>query len=118
MMGRQHQQPELFYTFQLERYVIDAIMDLGAMRQALQSYYSATGRPSVDPELMIRMLLIGYASGIRSERRLCAEVHLNMASRCPAAWVWKAMSLITRPSRRIGMDASERATYSVGCSRM
>ena len=44
-------------------------------------YYSAIGRPSIDPELMIRMLLVGYLSGIRSERRLCAEVHLNLAHR-------------------------------------
>jgi transposase len=89
-MGRQQQQPEqLFYTFQLERHVasdhllrqIDAILDLSGIRRAIQPYYSSTGRPSVDPELMIRMLLIGYAFGIRSERRLCAEVHLNLAYR-------------------------------------
>jgi transposase len=45
----------------------------------MAGYYSATGRPSIDPELMIRMLLIGYCLGIRSERRLCEEVHLNLA---------------------------------------
>ena len=73
MMGRQHRQPEqLFYTFQLERHVpadhllrqIDAILDLSAIRRTLQPYYSSTGRPSINPELMIRMLLIGYAFGI------------------------------------------------------
>jgi transposase len=47
----------------------------------LAGFYSSTGRPSVDPELMIRMLLIGYCLGIRSERRLCEEVHLNLAYR-------------------------------------
>jgi hypothetical protein len=47
----------------------------------LAPFYSATGRPSVDPELMIRMLIVGYAFGIRSERRLCEEVHLNLAYR-------------------------------------
>jgi transposase len=47
----------------------------------LAGFYSVTGRPSVDPELMIRMLLIGYCLGIRSERRLCEEVHLNLAYR-------------------------------------
>jgi transposase len=51
------------------------------VRQHLASSYSTTGRPSVDPELMIRMLLIGYCLGIRSERRLCEEVHLNLAYR-------------------------------------
>jgi transposase len=90
MMGRQQEQPEqLFYTFRLERHVpsdhllrqVDAILDLSAIRRAIQPYYSSIGRPSVDPELMIRMLLIGYAFGIRSERRLCTEVHLNLAYR-------------------------------------
>jgi transposase len=47
----------------------------------LQPFYSTIGRPSIDPELMIRMLLIGYCFGIRSERRLCEEVHLNLAYR-------------------------------------
>ena len=51
------------------------------LHQRLAPYYSATGRPSIDPELMIRMLLIGYCLGIRSERRLCEEVHLNLAYR-------------------------------------
>jgi transposase len=47
----------------------------------LASFCSSIGRPSIDPELMIRMLLIGYCFGIRSERRLCDEVHLNLAYR-------------------------------------
>ena len=51
------------------------------LRQHLAGFYSSTGRPSIDPELMIRMLLIGYCLGIRSERRLCEEVHLNLAYR-------------------------------------
>ena len=89
MTGRQQQPDQLFYTFQLERHIpsdhllrdIDAILDLSAIRHAIQPYYSSIGRPSADPELMIRMLLIGYAFGIRSERRLCSEVHLNLAYR-------------------------------------
>lgn len=56
-------------------------VDLGDMRRRLAPFYSSTGRPSVDPELMIRMLIVGYAMGIRSERRLCEEVHLNLAYR-------------------------------------
>jgi len=51
------------------------------VRAHLQPFYSEIGRPSVDPELMIRMLLVGYCFGIRSERRLCEEVHLNLAYR-------------------------------------
>jgi transposase len=50
-------------------------------RQHLAEYYSPIGRPSIDPELMIRMLILGYCFGIRSERRLCEEVHVNLAYR-------------------------------------
>ena len=60
---------------------IDRFLDLGDLRQHLAPFYSHTGRPSIDPELMIRMLVIGYCLGIRSERRLCEEVHLNLAYR-------------------------------------
>jgi transposase len=90
MMGQQagnHEQ--LFYAFNLEHHVpqdhllrgIERFLDLHDLRQNLTEYYSHTGRPSVDPELMIRMLIIGYCFGIRSERRLCEEVHLNLAYR-------------------------------------
>lgn len=90
MMGsRQVAQGALFYEFSLEGHVpaghlirsIDRFVDLDGVRHHLSPYYSSTGRPSVDPELMIRMLLIGYCFGIRSERRLCEEVHLNLAYR-------------------------------------
>ena len=90
MMGQQaRSQERLFYSFNLEAVVpanhllrgIDRCLDLGDLRQHLADYYSHTGRPSVDPELMIRMLVVGYCYGIRSERRLCEEVHLNLAYR-------------------------------------
>ena len=60
---------------------IDRFVDLSGIREHLKPFYSAMGRPSIDPELMIRMLIIGYCMGIRSERRLCEEVHLNLAYR-------------------------------------
>lgn len=60
---------------------IDRFVDLGSIRQYLEPFYSTIGRPSIDPELMIRMLLVGYCFVIRSERRLCQEVHLNLAYR-------------------------------------
>lgn len=60
---------------------IDRFVDLSGIREHLKPFYSATGRPSIDPELMIRMLIVGYCMGIRSERRLCEEVHLNLAYR-------------------------------------
>lgn len=89
MMGHQVEQVALFYEFSLERHVpadhmlrsIDRFVDLQEIRQELAPFYSNIGRPSIDPELMIRMLLVGYCSGIRSERRLCEEVHLNLAYR-------------------------------------
>lgn len=89
MMGKLSGQEPLFFGFRLEDHVpadhllrrVDAVLDFGFVRRALASYYSLTGRPSVDPELMMRMLLIGYLHGIRSERRLCDEVHLNLAYR-------------------------------------
>ena len=90
MMGQQGgSQDRLFYSFNLDDHVprehllrgIDRFFDLGELRHHLAPYYSHTGRPSIDPELMIRMLIVGYCFGIRSERRLCDEVHLNLAYR-------------------------------------
>lgn len=89
MMGRLSGQEPLFFGFRLEAHVpadhllrrVDVALDFGFVGQALAPYYSSTRRPSVDPELMMRMLLIGYLHGIRSERRLCEEVHLNLAYR-------------------------------------
>src|SRR5207253_922746 len=60
---------------------IDRFVDLSGVRAHLRPFYSEIGRPSIDPELLIRMLLVGYCFGIRSERRLCEEVHLNLAYR-------------------------------------
>jgi transposase len=79
----------LFYEFSLEKHVpgdhllrsIDRFVELGELRRELATFYSAIGRPSIDPELMIRMLIVGYCFAIRSERRLCEEVHLNLAYR-------------------------------------
>ena len=89
MMGeRRSGQEALFYEFSLERHVpaehllrsIDRFVDLDGVRCELAPFYSEVGRPSIDPELMIRMLIVGYCFGIRSERRLCDEVHLNLAT--------------------------------------
>jgi transposase len=90
MMGEKAgAQGRLFYQFDLDEVVpadhllrkIHAVLDLSDLRAQLAPYYSHTGRPSIDPELMIRMLVIGYCYGIRSERRLCEEVRLNLAYR-------------------------------------
>lgn len=90
MLGpKQEAQGALFYEFSIEGHVpqdhllrsIDRFVDLSGIRHHLAPFYSNTGRPSIDPELLIRMLLVGYCLGIRSERRLYEEVHLNLAYR-------------------------------------
>jgi len=90
MMGQQGGgQDRLFYSFNLDDHVpqnhllrgINQFLDLSELHRHLAPFYSHTGRPSIDPELMIRMLIVGYCFGIRSERRLCEEVHLNLAYR-------------------------------------
>jgi len=90
MMGRLNQdQGQLFYCFNLEEVVpqdhqvrrIAEILDLSWVRRELTPHYSHLGRPSIDPVLMIRMLIVGYAFAIRSERALCREVQVNLAYR-------------------------------------
>ncbi len=90
MMGRlKHDQGQLFYSFCLEEVVPDdhlargiaTVLDLSWVHAELAPYYPKIGRPSIDPVLMIRMLIIGYVFGIRSERLLCREVKVNMAYR-------------------------------------
>jgi transposase len=90
MMGcLDRNQDRFFYVYSLEDLVpddhlvrkLDEFVDLSWLCQELAPYYSHTGRPSVDPELMIRMLIVGYVFAIRSERRLCSEVQVNMAYR-------------------------------------
>src|SRR5256885_12412072 len=90
MMGRlERDQEQLFYSFCLEEVVPDdhqvraiaAVLDLSWVYGELSPHYPALGRPSVDPVLMIRMLILGYAFGLRSERMLCREVKVNLAYR-------------------------------------
>ena len=90
MMGRlKSDQGQLFYEFHLSDAVpedhlvrkIDAALDLSWLRSELAPHYSSTGRPSIDPELMIRMLVVGYVFAIRSERLICREVQVNLAYR-------------------------------------
>jgi len=90
MMGRlRREQQQLFYSFSLEEAIpadhavraIAAVLDLSWVHGELEPYYSHLGRPSIDPVLMIRMLIIGYVFAIRSERALCREVQVNLAYR-------------------------------------
>jgi len=92
MMGRQRgDQSQLFYVFNLEeripdRHLLRRINPIvtGAvhkLREKLKPFYSEIGRPSIDPELMLRMLIVGYCYGVRFERKLCEEVELHLAYR-------------------------------------
>src|SRR4249920_3342565 len=90
MMGRlKSDQGQLFYEFHLGDAIpedhlvrkIDAALDLSWLHSELASHYSSMGRPSIDPELMIRMLIVGYVFAIRADRLLCREVQVNLAYR-------------------------------------
>lgn len=90
MMGQHVRSEALFYYFTLEEYIpenhllrlIDKHVDFGFVRERLRNSYSETGRPSIDPELLLRILLIGYLYGITSERKLVEELRMHLA------WRW------------------------------
>jgi transposase len=89
MMGQQPRTESLFYYFRLEDQIpedhllrlIDRHIDFIFVREQLKDFYSPTGRPSIDPEVLLRLLLIGYLYGITSERRLLEEVRMHLAYR-------------------------------------
>lgn len=128
MMGRQQAgQAPLFYAFNLEDHIpdnhllrgIDQFLDLSELHQHLTPHYSHTSRPSIDPALMIRMLIVGYCFGIRSERRLCEEVHLNLAYRwfCGLGledeFLLAATAQILRRMAQWLMPKTPKATYAL-----
>ena len=125
MGERRSGQEALFYEFSLETHVpadhllrkIDGLIDFSDVRSELAHYYSADGRPSICPELMIRMLIAGYCFGIRSERRLCEEVHLNLAYRwfCRLGLDGAVPDHSTFSKNRL-TTCSGRATSSASCS--
>src|SRR6202166_5058720 len=89
MMGKQPRTEPLFYYFRLEDQIpddhllkrLDRFIDFGFVRERLRDTYSAMGRPSIDPEVLLRLLLVGYLYGITSERRLLEEVRMHLAYR-------------------------------------
>ncbi len=89
MMGQQPRVESLFYYFRLEDQIsedhllrlIDRYVDFSFVRERLKNFYSSTGRPSIDPEVLLRLLLVGYLYGITSERRLMDEVRMHLAYR-------------------------------------
>src|SRR5215831_4445462 len=89
MMGQQTRSESLFYYFRLEDQIpkdhllraIDEKVDLSFVRERVKDLYRSTGRPSLDPEVLLRLLLLGYLYGITSERRLLEEVRMHLAYR-------------------------------------
>jgi transposase len=89
MMGQQSRTESLFYYFRLEDQIpadhllrlIDGYVDFSFVREQLKGFYSSTGRPSIDPEILLRLLVVGYLYGITSERRLMQEVRMHLAYR-------------------------------------
>ena len=92
MMGQHTRSESLFYYFRLEDQVpenhllrlVDKHIDFGFVRERLKDSYSETGRPSIDPEFLLRILLIGYLYGVSSERKLVEELRMHLA------WGWFA----------------------------
>ena len=129
MMGRQTgDQSQLFYLFNLERRIpahhllrrINPIVTqvLADLREKLAPFYSDIGRPSIDPELMIRMLIVGYCYGVRFERRLCEEVTLHLAYRGSVGSTLTTRFLTTRRFRSIVTAASVTATSCARSSKL
>src|SRR5258706_9319184 len=119
MMGRlERDQEQLFYSFCLEEVVPDdhqvraiaSVLDLSWVYGELSPHYPALGRPSIDPILMIRMLILGYAFGLRSERLLCREVRVNLAYR----WFCGSRFRTIRCSREPAMSGSVTTTFFAG----
>jgi len=126
MMGRlKHDQEQLFYEFELDEVVpndhlvreIAGVLDLSWVHAELAPYYSPLGRPSIDPVLMIQMLIVGYVFAIRSERLLCREVKVNLAYRwfCGLS-IERTRSRIIRRFRVPATNASVTATFFAACS--
>src|SRR5688572_3972753 len=125
MMGRLNQdQGQLFYSFCLDDVVpgdhrvreIAGVLDLSWVHAELTPYYSAIGRPSIDPVLMIRMLILGYVFAIRSERAICREVQVNLAYRWFCGLSIETGSPTTRPSRGRATNGFATVIFSGACS--
>jgi hypothetical protein len=124
MMGRlDHDQEQLFYSFCLDEAVphdhpvreIAAVLDLSWVRSELAPFYPKMGRPSIDPERMMWMLIIGYVFAIRSERAICRDAQVNFAIAGFAGSRSRTKSQITRRFHVPVMSGSATAICSGGC---
>jgi transposase len=125
MMGRRlnHDQEQFFYSFRLDEAVpndhpvreIAAVLDLSWVHSKLAPYYPRLGRPSIDPVLMMRMLIVGYVFAIRSERALCRDVRVNLAYRWFCGLSIRTRSRITQRFRGRATSGSAIAASSGAC---
>jgi transposase len=123
MMGQHSRSEALFYYFRLEDQVpethllrlIEKHINFAFVREKLKDSYSETGRPSVDPELLLRILLIGYLYGITSERKLVEELPMHLAWRWFTGWASIRRSRIIPRFPRIGTAGSRNRSCSSSC---
>jgi Transposase domain (DUF772) len=123
MMGQHDRSEALFYYFRLEDQVpethllrlIERHISFAFVRERLKQSYSETGRPSIDPELLLRILLIGYLYGITSERKLVEELRMHLAWRWFTGWVSIRRFRITPRSPRTGTDGFRSRSCSRSC---
>jgi Transposase domain (DUF772) len=123
MMGQHDRSEALFYYFRLEDQVpethllrlIEKHISFGFVRERLKASYSDTGRPSIDPELLLRILLIGYLYGITSERKLVEELRMPWRGAGSPVWASIRRSRITPRSRKTGTDGFRNRTCSWSC---
>ena len=120
MMGQHARSESLFYYFKLDDYLpknhllrlIDEHVSFAFVRERLKDSYSETGRPSIDPELLLRILLIGYLYGITSERKLVEELRMHLAWRWFTGLGFDQRFRIIPPSPRTGTGASRNRNCS------
>jgi hypothetical protein len=124
MMGHHSRSEALFYYFRLEDQILKTICcgsststSASSLRQQLKDSYSETGRPSIDPELLLRILLIGYLYGITSERKPVDELRMHVAWRWFTVWASIRRFHITPRSPKAGMDGFRNRSCSRSCLR-
>src|SRR5438552_10444457 len=123
MMGQHDRSESLFYYFRIEDQVpqnhllrfIDRYVSFDFVREKLRASYSETGRPSIDPEVLLRILLLGYLYGNTSERKLLEELRMHLAWRWFTGLGSSRRFPITRRSRRTGMAAFRSRTCFRSC---
>ena len=125
MMGHHCRAESLFYYFRLEDQVpenhllrlIDRHVSFDFVRAKLKASYSDTGRPSIDPDLLLRMLLVGYLYGVTSERKLVEELRMHVAWRWSPDWDSIRRFRTTPRFPRTGMDDSRNRICFNSCLR-